>query len=43
MEEEYICIGCGEDYLKHWNQGIYECETCGCMFPKEVLEIEYGD
>lgn len=35
MEE--ICPSCGGD-LKHWNQGIYECEDCGSMIDGDVLE-----
>jgi ribosomal protein L37AE/L43A len=33
-----ICPVCGESAMKHWNQGIYECEDCGAMIPLDDLE-----
>ncbi|WP_144461801.1 hypothetical protein [Siminovitchia fortis] len=38
---ENICPVCGESELKHWNQGIYECEDCGAMIPGDFLRDIY--
>lgn len=35
---ENICPVCGESEIKHWNQGIYECEDCGAMVPIDCLQ-----
>lgn len=37
MMMDHICPNCGEE-MEHWNQGIYECPSCGYMADGEVLE-----
>ncbi|MUG24753.1 hypothetical protein GNQ08_20505 [Paenibacillus macerans] len=37
--EEGICPLCGGD-IKHWNQGIYECQDCGAMVPSDEGDDE---
>lgn len=32
-----ICPSCGDE-MKHWNQGIYECEDCNIMIDGECLD-----
>jgi transposase len=32
-----ICPFCGEE-MKHWNQGIYECEECGTMIDGDWID-----
>lgn len=34
-----ICPSCGDE-MKHWNQGIYECEDCDIMIPDDEEETE---
>ncbi|MEF2243989.1 hypothetical protein [Paenibacillus sp. IITD108] len=34
---DYRCQLCG-DPMKHWNQGIYECEDCNQMIDGAILE-----
>ncbi|WP_267890458.1 hypothetical protein [Paenibacillus bouchesdurhonensis] len=37
--EEGVCPVCGGD-IKHWNQGIYECQDCGAMIPDDDEDDE---
>lgn len=32
-----LCPACGGD-MGHWNQGIYECISCGHMIDGEFFE-----
>lgn len=34
---EYYCPNCGDEMV-HWNQEIYECESCEIMIDVESQE-----
>lgn len=34
---EGVCPFCGGE-IRHWNQGIYECQDCGAMLDEEDEE-----
>lgn len=40
--DEDICPACGGD-MKHWSQGIYECDDCGAMVPLDEIYEEDED
>lgn len=37
-----LCPGCGEEEMREWNAGIYECSNCGIMIPIEDLNDLYN-
>jgi ribosomal protein L37AE/L43A len=36
MADPIYCPSCGDE-MKHWNQGIYECEDCDIMLDGDCL------
>jgi transposase len=40
MMDEMFCPICGEE-MKHWNQGIYECEDCEIMIDSDIFDDEF--
>ncbi|WII39176.1 hypothetical protein [Paenibacillus thiaminolyticus] len=38
-DDALLCPFCGDE-MKHWNQGIYECENCDIMIPDDEDDEE---